>query len=275
MITRNTIMAALRHLEETQHIKIIYACESGSRAWGFASPDSDWDVRYIYVRDPKWYIAIDTGRDVIDGYHKLEGIAGHPEFDNPLLDITGWDIKKAFMLARKSNPALVEWLNSPIIYLPTEQDFLKEAIKPVTRLYPALEHYRAMARGNMREYLQGETVRYKKYLYVLRPILAAQWITEIGTFPPVEFHSLMGVLSTYKKDILGYNIAEVKQALLDLLQVKSLSSEVDERPRNEVLHAFIVHELARKDKVFDDEPEDKTTHLNKQFRRVINKYWNE
>lgn len=273
---RDTINRALRQIEQTQNVKIIYACESGSRAWGFASPDSDWDVRYIYVRDPKWYIAIDTGRDVIDDYHRQEGIVGHPEFDDPLLDITGWDIKKAFMLARKSNPALIEWLNSPIIYNSLEQDFLKEAVKPVTRLYPALEHYRAMARGNLREHLMGETVRYKKYLYVLRPILAAQWITAVGTFPPVDFHSLMGVMSTYQDaPDAGYSIAEVKQALLDLLKVKAISSEVEDRPRNESLHAFIQHQLARMDRVNDDQPEDKTTHLNKQFRRLINKYWNE
>jgi hypothetical protein len=275
MTMKHLIKEALEHIEEHENIHILFAVESGSRAWGFPSPDSDYDVRYVYVRDPKWYISIDTGRDVIDGYHKQPYIVG-TKFDDPLLDISGWDLKKAFVLARKANPQLREWMNSPIIYRDTERLALREAIEPVNRLYPAQEHYRAMAKGNFREYLQGDTVRYKKYLYVLRPLLAAQWIRAVGSFPPVDFHSLLGVMSTYGDIHFGeWSVGEVRQAIDDLLAVKSISSEVEDRPPVPALHAFIAHQL-NENGIEDEMPTvDRTAHLNKYFRRMLNKYWNE
>lgn len=283
---RETILRALKHIEQHEDVKIIYAVESGSRAWGFQSPDSDWDVRYLYVRRPIWYMSVNTGRDVIDQYNKQPYIKDHPEFDNKLLDITGWDIKKAFQLAAKSNPQLLEWLHSPIIYNADEQEFMQQAVEPVYRLYPAQEHYRSMAKSNFREFLQGDVVRYKKYLYVLRPLLAAQWVRMQGTFPPVPFQALLGILPTFVGGqwdgdfrVRGYtkeDVAELTRAISNLLAVKTISSEVDDAPRNPVLHAFIKREILRTDGIKDFVPTiNVTDHLNRMFRRLVNKYWNE
>ncbi|MEO0640653.1 MAG: nucleotidyltransferase domain-containing protein, partial [Bacteroidota bacterium] len=99
------ILHALHQLEEQENIKIVYAVESGSRAWGFASPNSDWDVRFLYIRPEDWYLSIDEKRDVIERMLPDD------------LDLAGWDFKKALKLFRKSNPPLLEWLRSPLIYL--------------------------------------------------------------------------------------------------------------------------------------------------------------
>lgn len=100
-----TIKEKLRELEQQHHIKILYACESGSRAWGFPSPDSDFDVRFIYARRINDYLNIAEAKEVID----------LPV--NEVLDIGGWDLKKALKLFLKSNGPLYEWLQSPVVYV--------------------------------------------------------------------------------------------------------------------------------------------------------------
>ena len=102
---QQTIRSRLVEIEANDHVRIVYACESGSRAWGFPSVNSDYDVRFIYIRPTEWYLSIDEKRDVIE----------YPI--DELLDITGWDLKKALKLLRKTNPPLLEWLGSPIVYL--------------------------------------------------------------------------------------------------------------------------------------------------------------
>jgi len=102
--TRSTILGSLREIERAHNVTILYACESGSRAWGFASPDSDYDVRFVYVHRPAWYLTVDPGRDVIE----------LPITDE--LDINGWELRKTLRLLRKSNGTLLEWLHSPIVY---------------------------------------------------------------------------------------------------------------------------------------------------------------
>ena len=100
------ILKRIAEVEATENVTIFYACESGSRAWGFPSADSDYDVRFIYLRKPDWYLSIDVEdkRDVIE----------RPINDE--LDISGWDLRKALKLLWKSNPPLLEWLVSPIVY---------------------------------------------------------------------------------------------------------------------------------------------------------------
>jgi uncharacterized protein len=104
MTILDEIQACLSDIEKTHQVKIIYSCESGSRAWGFPSADSDYDVRFLYLHPVDWYLSIEDKRDVIEVPIKNK------------LDITGWDLRKALQLFRKSNPPLLEWLGSPIVY---------------------------------------------------------------------------------------------------------------------------------------------------------------
>ena len=177
---KEAIISTLREIEQKENVHILLAVESGSRAWGFASPDSDYDVRFIYVRPRDFYLRLDKTRDVIE-----------LPIDE-VLDINGWDIKKALGLLHSSNPTLFEWLASPVMYWKTAVYDQLNALAP---LYfspkRGLYHYLSMAENNYRTYLKGEQVRAKKYFYVLRPLLACRWILDYGTPPPIRFSDLM------------------------------------------------------------------------------------
>jgi len=222
---RATVLENLAELEQRYQVKVLFACESGSRAWGFASPDSDYDVRFVYVNRLPWYLTVDPGRDVIE-----QPISG-------ALDINGWDLRKALHLLRKSNPTLLEWLRSPIVYSQATpwadrlRVLAEEEFSPVRGYH----HYLSMAKKNLREHLYGEVVRYKKYLYVLRPLLAARWIREGRGVPPMRFAELAAQTLT-------------EAALIDevnaLLRIKMQAGEAATSPRWVGIHGFIERELA-------------------------------
>lgn len=177
---KETILEKLLELEQKENIKILYACESGSRAWGFASPDSDFDVRFIYTRPLGHYLSIIETTDVV----------GLPV--NEVLDIGGWDIKKALKLFLKSNAPLYEWLQSPIVY--QQDDNFLEELQDLMPAYfsarSAANHYLSMATNTLQGDLKGEQVKLKRYFYALRPALACLWIVEKHIVPPMEFESL-------------------------------------------------------------------------------------
>ena len=202
---KELILEKLKEIEERENVKIIHCIESGSRAWGFASPDSDYDVRFIYVRPLEYYLRLDSTRDVIEW-----------QLDDTL-DINGWDIKKALTLLHKSNPTLFEWSTSPIVYKTTEEwSKIKEIINDYFVSKSGLYHYLSTAKGNYREYIKGDNVRLKKYFYVLRPILACKWILDKGTPPPMEFQALME----------EYLDIEIKSDVEKLLDIKMNSPEI-------------------------------------------------
>ena len=174
------IQSKLREIEREEDCRILLAVESGSRAWGFASPDSDYDVRFIYVRAKERYLSLERRRDVIE----------LPINDE--LDINGWDADKALRLIHKSNPTVFEWFASPVVYLTTPEAALFRTV--MLRYFSpksGASHYLSMAARNAQNYLLDDMVKVKKYFYVLRPVLACRWILEKGTPPPVPFSELM------------------------------------------------------------------------------------
>jgi predicted nucleotidyltransferase len=221
---RVQILDCLSRLEAEHDVKVLFACESGSRGWGFASPDSDYDVRFIYVNRLSWYLTVEQQRDVIE-----QPISGD-------LDVNGWDLRKTLQLLRQSNPTLLEWLRSPIVYREETNvaDRLRtlatEGFSPVRGYH----HYVSMAKKNFREHLRGETVRYKKYLYVLRPLLAARWIQAGRGAPPMRFAALAA--ATLQDEAL---LSEINR----LLEVKMRAGEAATSPRWSGVHDFIVSEL--------------------------------
>ena len=218
------IKTELLRLEQQHDIKILYAVESGSRAWGFASTDSDWDVRYIYVHRPDWYLAIDDRKD------NQEEILPND------IDVAGWELKKALRLFRKSNPPLLEWLQSPIVY--REPFSAASQLRALASEYfvpkACLHHYLHMAEGNFNAYLQKDMVRVKKYFYVLRPILACDWIRLTNTMAPVEFQTLL----THQPIEPAVN-----EAILALLARKMAGDEMDHEPQIQVLNAFLEQKI--------------------------------
>jgi len=202
---KEIILQKLAELEKTENIKILYACESGSRAWGFASPDSDFDVRFIYARNVNHYLSIAEMSDVV----------GIPV--DEVLDIGGWDLKKALKLFLKSNGPLYEWLQSPIVY--RQDHAFAEEMRSLMPTYFSLRsggnHYLSMANNTLRDDLQGEQVKLKRYFYALRPALACQWIVERQTVPPMEFDQLRVLISDNK----------VQKSIDDLLEQKKDADE--------------------------------------------------
>ena len=174
------IKEKLNEIEKRENVKILHCVESGSRAWGFASPDSDYDVRFIYVRPKDFYLRLDKTRDVIEW-----------QLDETL-DINGWDLNKALCLLYKSNPTLFEWNKSPIVYKTSKEwekisSFFDKYFVPKFGLY----HYLGTAKTHYKIYFKSDIVKYKKYFYVLRPLLACEWILKKGTPPPMPFKDLM------------------------------------------------------------------------------------
>jgi len=261
------ILAVLKKIEMDYNIKILYACESGSRAWGFPSKDSDYDVRFIYIHRKNWYLSIDHERDVIE-------IPSRDPISMPidkLLDVSGWELTKALRLFRKSNPPLLEWLHSSIVYykeFPTidKMKALEEAIfSPTSCLY----HYLNMAKGNFREYLQGEQVKIKKYFYVLRPVLASKWIEKYNTIPPIEFSSLVEKMNP---------TSEIKMAIGTLLKRKMAGEELNLEPRIEVINQYLQTEIKHLElyiKGLDLHISDPTEQLNLLFRETLEEVWSE
>lgn len=259
------VREALRFLEINNGYRVLFAYESGSRAWNFHSPDSDYDVRFVYVRNSNDYLSISPGRDVCESF---KGLSKGTAYEDDLLDIVGWDIYKALGLLRKSNPQLLEWLNGPLPYYVKSNAFnehLKLVARHVTRLTPVYMHYRGMAVGNFREYLQGDEVRYKKYLYVIRPLLAAQYIREKRAIPPVDFNELLAETLSAQSD-------EFRTSLFKLLEYKRSKQESATMPRDPVLNNWI--EARLNDKVEIVEPdglysEDVTRLLDNAFRAAL------
>lgn len=253
---KREIQERLQQVEEDEKVFIFYACESGSRAWGFPSVDSDYDIRFLYIHPKKWYLSIDEKRDVIE--RRISN----------LIDLSGWDIRKALRLFRKSNPPLLEWLNSPIVY--QQRLHIVDKIKALMPDYyspkSCLYHYRHMAEGNFREYLKGEIVWIKKYFYVLRPILACKWIEAGHDVVPMEFGTLVDRMVESE---------ELKTAIYKLLRRKEDGQELDREPRIPIISEFIEKELDRlgKRKFDGDNFRPNTEKLDDLFRLALEEIW--
>ncbi|WP_245912335.1 nucleotidyltransferase domain-containing protein [Mixta gaviniae] len=247
---RARVRQALRETEQRYQVRILYACESGSRGWGFASPDSDYDVRFIYVHQPAWYLQVEPGRDVIE----------LPP--DPQLDICGWELRKTLGLLKRANPTLMEWLDSPIVYQ-QEEETLAQLRTQAADWFSDLRaryHYLSMAQKNFRGYLQGERVRLKKYLYVLRPLLAVRWIEAGRGAPPMRFHELLA--GTVDK---GPLLAEIHQ----LLALKQRSGEAEYGAPLPLIEAFIRQSLAEARPPLADGDRHDDAPLNRLLLRAV------
>lgn len=200
------IRFALDEIERKHEVRVLYAAESGSRAWGFASPDSDFDVRFIYVHRRDWYLRIDEPRDVIEAM--LPGD----------LDLSGWDLRKALQLYQRNNIALYEWLDSPIVYRESDRlaQQLRDWLPNAFRAPAGYHHYLRTAQGIAEQHLQAGPVRLKKFFYTLRALLACRWIVASGQQPPTAFARLCA----------AEWVSEDERAMIDaLLHAKRHSAE--------------------------------------------------
>ncbi|MBQ3009954.1 MAG: nucleotidyltransferase domain-containing protein [Oscillospiraceae bacterium] len=234
-IVETIIPAKLQEIQQKENVRILHCVESGSRAWGFASPDSDYDVRFIYVRPLKYYLRLEKTRDVIEW-----------QLDDTL-DINGWDLQKALRLLHSSNPTLFEWNSAPIVYHTTEEwTSLSPIIDKAFRKKVGLHHYLSTAKKNYKEYLTEDSVKLKKYFYVLRPILACRWILEKQTVPPVLFSELCNAcLDEHMVPIVS-----------NLVRIKKETPEIGYGPRIDVLNEYLEQSIDEINEILNTLPDD-------------------
>ncbi|MEH7463955.1 nucleotidyltransferase domain-containing protein [Bacillus thuringiensis] len=253
---KEKIQFELERIEKENDVKILFAVESGSRAWGFPSKDSDYDVRFVYVNRVEWYLSIEQQRDVIE----------YPI--NDALDISGWELRKALQLFSKSNPALLEWISSPVVYAKASD--LSERLQEMSSQFDpkaTVYHYLHMASKNYRVFLQGDEVKLKKYFYVLRPILACKWLEEKRKLPPVEFERLINGLELD---------AALLQEIAELLEKKKTGVELDVGPKITLLNKFLEEQITYYEE-YVKSLEKKTVidieKLNVLFRDMLQQSW--
>ena len=219
------IRRELEYIEAVNDVTILYACEAGSRVWGFESEDSDYDIRFIYVREWKHYFSLDVEnkRDVIE-YHE----AG-------FLDFAGWDLRKALKLFKKCNPSLFEWLNSSTIYYKDDEFYndLKDLMPRYYNYRAMCYHYYHMAEGNYKKYLQGDEVWLKKYFYVLRPLLSVKYLMKYNTSPLLYFTNLLKLV----------NDSNVRDAIYALLISKRKGNELSIEPKIPEISDYIDEQM--------------------------------
>lgn len=225
MEMRAVIARELDELEHAEGVRVLFACESGSRAWGYASADADYDVRFVYAHELDWYLQLQDRRDVLEW--KLD----------ETLDVSGWDIAKLLRLMRKSNPSAFEWLGSPIVYR-EDPSFapVRELGRQSLDLSTLVRHYLHMAQSDWEHHIgQRERVKLKDYLYVVRPLLAARWLLERHEMGPQRIAELA------EAELDGEVLASVEQ----LLATRATTPEVEVIERVPVLDSWAEGELSR------------------------------
>lgn len=251
MSIEDTIKSKLTDLEHKENFKIIYACESGSRAWGFNSPDSDYDVRFIYLRNRIDYLRINPLKDTYA--YEL----------NDVYDINGWDVKKMLGLLLKSNPIIFEWNMSPIVYKHTKEwDLIKDVLDDYVSPRSLLYHYYSIAKGVLATHFKEERVLLKKYFYVVRPLLAGAYVLGNEGMPPMAFEDLA-------KDYLP---SELKSEIDNLLTIKKSSNEKVIGNRIPIIDEWVMSELERLHSKLNELPKleaKSDKHLTELFYKLV------
>lgn len=211
------IQTILTQIEQKKNIKILYACETGSRAWGFPSPDSDYDVRFLYMHKRDWYLSLSQHKDTIE----------HMDGD---LDITGWDLRKSLLLLKKSNVPLIERFQSPITYF-GDENFKAEFKQLIESYYSptgVFFHHYSLAQKFWEELKDKETVKLKSYFYLIRSLLSCNWIIQDKSVLPMHIEGLMTKIESNRRD-----------ELRALIQLKAGVGEKYLHPKDEGVHAWI------------------------------------
>lgn len=235
MDIKNIISDKISEIQQKENIIILHAIESGSRAWGFASPDSDYDVRFIYIRNKNDYLRLEKMRDVIEWEI------------NDVYDINGWDITKTLRLLHNSNPTVFEWIHSPIVY--SSHHIIRELTPEIDSFFSCksgIYHYISTALSNCK-YLKDENIKLKKYFYVIRPLFACRWILENKTPPPVLFQELVD------------SVAEdnIKPIISELVHIKTEVPETAKGKHIPELDIYIENSIREIKKYADSMKDDK------------------
>jgi len=240
----------LKEVELKKSVKILYACETGSRAWGFPSTDSDYDIRFIYMHERDWYLSLNQRKDTI-------------EFMEGELDITGWDLKKCLTLLKKSNAPLIERFQSPIEYYAV--DGFKNGFKNLMGNYysptAVFFHHYSLAHKFWEELKDKEEVKLKSYFYLIRSLLSCNWIVKDKSVLPMDIEGLMELIDTERRD-------EVR----DLIKLKEGVNEKYLHKKDESLNKWVssLFETLEGSKVNLAVSKADNSELNRFFLKMIN-----
>ncbi len=258
MSAHDRIADVLASIENYEDVRILYACESGSRGWGYPSKDSDYDVRFVYAKPLDWYLAVELDRqsDVIE-----RGVTGD-------LDVSGWDLKKTLFLLAKSNPPLLEWLSSPIVYHDRDA-FGARLLELASQTFSAKAsayHYGRMAKQNHDRLRRDPNCSAKLLLYILRPLFALRWLAERRAIVPMSFDTMVESCSDDES---------VKTAIRDLVDRKRSGDEGDRARDHTRILEFIDQEIERVDEAItshDGQPAGFEA-VNRFFRSELQRVW--
>jgi uncharacterized protein len=240
----------LKEVEKKNNVKILYACERGSRAWGFPSPDSDYDVRFIYMHERDWYLSLSQQKDTID-------------FMDGDLDLTGWDLKKSLLLLRKSNAALIERFQSPIEYHAVNG--VKEDFRTLIRKYysptAVFYHHYSLANKFWEEIKDAENYKLKTWFYLVRSLLSCCWMFNSKTVLPMNI-----------KDLMKYLGEEWKGRINKMIELKKTVGEKYLHPCDDKFDRWIFSLMIMLEESKDNLKVNTTdiSYLNKYFLKMLN-----
>lgn len=212
------IQSILKEIEQKKNVKILYACETGSRAWGFSSPDSDFDIRFIYMHERDWYLSLGERKDTI-------------EIMDGDLDITGWDFKKSLILLKKSNAPLIERFTSPIEYFaePGFKENFKELVSAYYSPIAVFFHHHSLAKKFWFDLKDENEFKLKNFFYLIRSLLSCNWIIKDNSVLPMDIEGLM-----------KYIDEEHREKLRKLIELKATVGEKYLHKKDEKMNVWIL-----------------------------------
>lgn len=251
------ILSKLSSLADTHEFQVLYACETGSRGWGFASPDSDFDVRFVFAYPQARYLSV---------YEPKDNFTLMAEEEEQVLDLSGWELRKFLRHMSKSNATPLEWLQSPIIY--RESIGFRSQLMMLAPDYQQtrtlIHHYLGIAQNSMRLGVVGTQVNIKKYFYVLRPLLAAKWAADHRSIPPMQFRPLLDQLS---------ETSSLRQCIEELWKEKEQAGEAAYTALIPEIQEFFLSEVSRCQQIASsiETSEPDTAPLNQFFQEWLPK----
>lgn len=249
---KKEIISLCRQIEKEHQIKILFAVESGSRLWRMDSKDSDYDVRFVFVQPLKNYISLNNGISTDLVINKMEGI----------IDLSGFDIFKFCKLFLQSNPSVIEWLQSDIIYYGSKPKMLKKIALTQFSPLALYHHYKSMCHFNYQKYLVSKReVTYKKYLYAIRGLINAKYVQEFKKLPPISFVSCL----EKSEKIIPKNIIQ------DLKRIISLKKSGEEKNivENSPMYDSYIEEFLKEDCVIIPKKVIDKDKINKEIQRIV------
>ncbi len=253
---REEIIDKLKDTEVKHDVKIVFAIESGSRGWGFESPDSDYDCRFVYVKEMKDYLTVQDKVDYIE--YEVDEV----------FDINGWDLKKFLSHILKSNANLLEWLSSNVVYLKNEEctALLEEVGKEFFNPTSVSHHYLSMAKKKY-DVVLSEECKIKTYFYVLRPLANLRYIYEHKKMPYMEYFKTLDEIDIDE---------DVKREIIKLYDLKISVAESYIVEENRVLVDYFKREIEFFNNELKKMKYDKNRNTDKiddVFRAIIDRMW--